>query len=94
MAREQTYNEEINDLKEAIKSCGQTLLLHGDGKKVDENGTTVERFPILLSGFPDGKTRILWIPAIPDTTGQTMADEVFKVISTRCNYHRQVIDAF
>ena len=59
------------------------VAVHADGKKMDQHGEVVERFPILLSGFSDGTVRLVRIPTIEDGRGETMANMIYNTITPK-----------
>ena len=48
-------------------------MLHADGKRQDEFGRTVERMPVLISGFGDNEEHLLDIPITKAGTGKSLA---------------------
>ena len=49
---------------------------------LDENGKIVERFPIILTGFDDGKARVIGIPTVENGKGSTMAETTKDAVSS------------
>ena len=75
-ARKMAYDAEMETLKEEIENCEGGLVVHADGKKFNEFGDVVERYPILLSGFDGGKTHIISVPKIEDSKGSTQSNTI------------------
>ena len=78
-SRELVYQDERERLKKDIMES-HGLAIHSDGKKLNEYGVTVERFPIVLSGFKNGQTYIVDVPKVVNGKGVTMAEANFKAL--------------
>jgi hypothetical protein len=69
---------EKEELADSLPNVRTTVQF--DGKRLNEHGEVVDREPCVLTGFPDGKERLLGIPKLPDSKGQTVGDSAYHLL--------------
>ena len=69
-------------LADDLEKCEGGLMIHADGKKMNQHGEIVERFPVVLSGFADGKAHVIAIPTVENGKGITMAQKAKEVVES------------
>jgi hypothetical protein len=74
--------EEKQDLEDLATDMPEHSQCHVDGKRLQEGSEKWERLPCLLSGFADGRERLLEIPRIENSKGgcHDLADAEWIVI--------------